>query len=76
MKIKEVIPLVNPCDLVISGWDINSIDLAKAMSRAQVFDIELQKKLGPYMKEYKPMKSIYYPDFIASNQEDRADNLL
>ncbi len=76
MKIKEVIPLVNPCDLVISGWDINSIDLAKAMSRAQVFDIELQKKLEPYMKEYKPMKSIYYPDFIASNQEDRADNLL
>ena len=28
------------------------------------------------MKEYKPLKSIYYPDFIAANQEDRADNIL
>jgi myo-inositol-1-phosphate synthase len=28
------------------------------------------------MKEYKPLPSIYYPDFIASNQEARADNCL
>jgi len=76
MKIKEVIPLVRPEDLVVSGWDINSMDLANAMKRAQVFDYELQQKLEPYMKEFKPLKSIYYPDFIAANQEDRADNIL
>lgn len=76
MKIKEVAPLVDPCSLVVSGWDINSMDLAKAMNRAQVFDFELQQKLEPYMREYQPLKSIYYPDFIASNQEDRADNLI
>lgn len=76
MKIKEVIPLVNPEDLVVSGWDINSMDTASAMKRAGVFDYELQQKLEPYMKEYKPLKSIYYPDFIAANQEDRADNIL
>ena len=28
------------------------------------------------MRRYKPMKSIYYSDFIASNQCDRADNIL
>ena len=28
------------------------------------------------MKPYKPLKSIYYKDFIASNQEDRANNLI
>lgn len=28
------------------------------------------------MSQYKPMKSIYYKDFIASNQEDRANNLI
>jgi myo-inositol-1-phosphate synthase len=28
------------------------------------------------MSKYTPMKSIYYRDFIASNQEDRADNLI
>ena len=46
------------------------------MKRAQVFDYELQQKLFPYMKEYTPLPSIYYPDFIASNQKDRADNYL
>lgn len=24
----------------------------------------------------KPLPSVYYSDFIASNQEDRADNIL
>lgn len=76
MRLKEVIPMVNPEDLVLGGWDINSEDLASAMKRAQVFDYDLQLKLEPFMKSYKPMKSIYYPDFIASNQSDRADNLL
>jgi len=76
MKIKEVIPLVDPKNLVVGGWDISGQDCATAMKRAKVFDYELQQKLEPFMKGYKPMKSIYYPDFIASNQEDRADNVL
>lgn len=28
------------------------------------------------MRRYKPMKSIYYSDFIAANQCDRADHIL
>lgn len=68
LPIKEVIPLINPTDLVIGGWDINSLDMAEAMKRAEVFDYELQQKLIPEMRRYKPMKSIYYSDFIASNQ--------
>lgn len=28
------------------------------------------------MRRYKPMKSIYYSDFIASNQSTRADHIL
>ena len=28
------------------------------------------------MKQMKPLPSIYYKDFIAANQEDRADNLV
>ncbi len=38
LKIKDVIPLVNPEDLVVTGWDINSADLAVGMKRAKVFD--------------------------------------
>ncbi|CAF4447764.1 unnamed protein product, partial [Rotaria magnacalcarata] len=63
-------------DIVIGGWDINSANLYEAMKRAYVFDYELQEKLKPKMAELKPLPSIYYPDFIAANQEDRADNLI
>ena len=71
----SLLPMVHPNDLVISGWDINSADLGKAMARAQVLDWALQEKLRDLMKEFKPLKSIYYPDFIAANQINRADNL-
>ena len=45
MKLKDVIPMVNPEELVVSGWDINAQDSATAMKRAQVFDLEIQQKL-------------------------------
>lgn len=28
------------------------------------------------MSGMKPLPSVYYPDFIAANQEERADNVL
>jgi myo-inositol-1-phosphate synthase len=46
------------------------------MKRACVFDYELQEKLKIQMSQFKPLPSIYYPDFIAANQEDRANNLI
>lgn len=62
--------------LVIIGWDISSMDLGCAMERAQVFDWSLQEQLRPYMSLIKPRPSIYIPEFIAANQESRADNVL
>lgn len=73
---KDMLPMVNPDDIVFDGWDISSLNLADAMERAQVLDIELQRQLKPYMEKMKPRKSVYYPDFIAANQADRADNVL
>lgn len=58
------------------GWDISSLDLGSAMERAQVFDWNLQEQLQPYMRCMKPRPSIYIPEFIAANQESRADNVL
>ena len=72
----NVLPMVHPNDLVIGGWDINSAPLDKAMTRAKVIDYDLQRQLAPKMAEIKPLPSVYYPDFIASNQEDRADNVI
>jgi myo-inositol-1-phosphate synthase len=72
----SILPMVRPEDAVIGGWDISSLNLADAVRRARVLDIDLQRKVCPLMKHMKPLPSIYYPDFIAANQSDRADNVL
>jgi len=72
----SLLPMVHPNDLVIGGWDISKANLADAMRRAQVLDVTLQERLRPLMQHMVPLPSIYYPDFIAANQSDRADNVL
>lgn len=76
VPLKDMVPLVEPNDMVIGGWDISSANLADSMERAEVLDYDLQRQLYPYMKDLVPMPSIYFPDFIAANQGDRADNIL
>ncbi|XP_012273112.1 inositol-3-phosphate synthase 1-A [Orussus abietinus] len=71
-----VLPMVEPNDIVLDGWDINSANLADAMERAKVIDINLQKQLKPHLGHLKPRKSLYYFDFIAANQETRANNVI
>jgi myo-inositol-1-phosphate synthase len=73
---RDLLPMVHPNDLVIGGWDISSLDIAAAMDRAQVLDPTLKALVRKEMAEMKPLPSIYYPDFIAANQEDRADNVI
>ena len=72
----DILPMVHPNDLVIGGWDISSMNLAEAMDRAAVLEPNLKMQVRKEMAEMKPLPSIYYPDFIAANQEDRADNVL
>ena len=73
---KSLLPMVDPNDLVIGGWDISKTNLADAMKRAKVLDVTLQEQLRPHMQHIVPLPSVYYPDFIAANQEERADNFL
>ncbi|OBT80538.1 myo-inositol-1-phosphate synthase [Pseudogymnoascus sp. 05NY08] len=72
----DVLPMVHPNDLVVGGWDISSMNLADAMDRAAVLEPTLKAMVGKEMAAMTPLPSIYYPDFIAANQEDRADNLI
>ncbi|KAG6003394.1 Inositol-3-phosphate synthase [Claviceps maximensis] len=72
----NVLPMVHPNDLVIGGWDISKMNLAQAMDRAQVLEPTLKALVKKEMAALVPLPSIYYPDFIAANQEDRADNVL
>lgn len=52
------------------------MNLADAMARAKVLDIDLQKQLRPYMEHMVPLPGIYDPDFIAANQSTRANNVI
>ncbi|KAM0287205.1 hypothetical protein ACHAQH_000519 [Verticillium albo-atrum] len=72
----DILPMVHPNDLVIGGWDISGLNLADAMDRAQVLEPTLKQQVAKEMAQIVPLPSIYYPDFIAANQEDRADNVL
>eukprot|EP00591_Stephanopyxis_turris_P011148 CAMPEP_0195519206 /NCGR_PEP_ID=MMETSP0794_2-20130614/14511_1 /TAXON_ID=515487 /ORGANISM="Stephanopyxis turris, Strain CCMP 815" /LENGTH=531 /DNA_ID=CAMNT_0040648327 /DNA_START=53 /DNA_END=1648 /DNA_ORIENTATION=- len=72
----NMLPMLNPDEIVWGGWDISSMNLGDAMKRSKVLDVDLQKKLYPYMKDINPLPSVYFPDFIAANQGERADNVL
>lgn len=76
VPLKDVLPITNPNDIAVTGWDISKMNLADAMNRAQVLDPDLRRQLKGAMSKMVPMPSIYAPDFIAANQEDRADNVL
>lgn len=68
--------ILSKIDVIFLGWDISSMNLADAMKRAEVLDWQLQEQLKPFMEKLKPRPSIYIPEFIAANQEDRADHIL
>lgn len=76
VPLNSVVPMISPNDLTIGGWDMSSADLVAAMHRAAVLDINLQQAVAPYMKDMKPLPAIFDIDFVAANQEDRADNVI
>lgn len=71
----HVLPMVHPDDLVIGGWDISGMNLAEAMNRAGVLEPSLKMQVRKEMAAMRPLPGIYYPDFIAANQDSRADNV-
>ncbi|KAJ1949106.1 Myo-inositol-1-phosphate synthase, partial [Dispira parvispora] len=46
------------------------------MERAQVLDYDLQRQVRPHLEGLSPLPSIYYPDYIAANQNERANHIL
>ncbi len=75
VPLNSLVPMVDPNTLIVGGWDINSLNISDAMRRAQVLEPDLIRQVEPHTKDMKPLTSIYYPDFIAANQSDRANNL-
>lgn len=67
---------MNPEEIVFGGWDISDMNLADAMARGKVLDIDLQKQLRSFMEHMVPLPGIYDSDFIAANQGSRANHLI
>ena len=44
----SLLPMVAPSDLYVGGWDISSLKMVKAVERAQVLDVDLQRTLAPH----------------------------
>lgn len=76
IPLHKLLPMIDPADIKVGGWDISSLDLFSSVQRAAVMDYDLQKKLEPHLKSMSPLPSVYYPDFFASNQYSRADNVI
>lgn len=76
MPMKEMVPMLNPNDIYLDGWDISKLNLGEAMKRAKVLDVNLQKQIYPMLEKVVPRKALFDINFVAANQESRADNVL
>ena len=65
--IKELLPMANPVDFNIYGWDISGDNLYETVKRAHVLEPTLIEKLKVDLESIVPMPAILNPDFIASN---------
>lgn len=68
--------MVNPCEFVISGWDISQENLFAACKRAKVLEPDLLNQLKDELQEIVPLPAALNGEYIASNQAERANNLL
>jgi len=75
LPIKELLPMASPDDLVIGGWDISALDMFSATKRAQVLEPDLIRQLKEELSAIKPLPAVFNLEFVASNQEKRADNV-
>jgi len=76
VPLKNLLPMVEPNDVEVGGWDISSMPLGDAMKKSKVLDVDLQRQLYDDMNKIVPLPSVYFPSFIAANQRDRADHVL
>jgi myo-inositol-1-phosphate synthase len=65
--IKELLPLVNPCEFEVSGWDISNLNLFEAAKRARVLEPDLINQLRGDLESIVPLPAALNSDFIAAN---------
>lgn len=74
-RLFERFQFADPLDIKVGGWDISGANMSEAVRRAGVLNWMIEEQLRPILQEIKPMRAVYNRDFIAMNQESRADNV-
>ena len=74
--VKDLLPMVNPIDFEISGWDINNSNVFDACKRAHVLEPALLNSLKEDLEKLKPLPSVLNQEYIAANQSDRVNNVF
>ncbi|EAY06546.1 hypothetical protein TVAG_358360 [Trichomonas vaginalis G3] len=73
---KALLPMVDPDNLVIGGWDINDMDIYHAAKRALVMEPVMLNMLKDDLEKMKPLPAVFDLDFVAPNQKERANNVI
>ena len=76
VPLNSVVPMVNPNDIVLGGWDINNSNLLVAAKRAKVLDVDLVKRVSSQLEGIVPLPGVYDAGFIASNQRERVNHII
>ena len=73
---KGLLPMVDPNDLVIGGWDISKMDMYHATKRALVHEPTLIEQVKDELEKMVPLPAVFDLSFVAPNQKERADNVI
>jgi myo-inositol-1-phosphate synthase len=74
--LKTLVPMVDPNNIVLGGWDINDSNLLVAAKRAKVLDVDLVKRVATQLEQITPLPGVYDAGFIASNQRERVNHII
>ena len=67
MPIKDILPMCDPCEFVVNGWDISGKNLYEACKRARVLEPHLIEQLKEDLEQIVPLPAALNGDYIAAN---------
>ena len=73
---KSLLPMVNPNDIVVGGWDISKLNIYESTKRAKVLEPTMYMQLKDQLEKLVPLPAVFDLSFVAPNQESRADNVI
>ena len=73
---KSLVPMVEPNDIVVSGWDISKLNIYEATKRAKVLEPTMYMQMKQELEKMVPLPAVFDLSFVAPNQESRADNVI